>query len=72
MKKSRQNIITARAPDMALKCSEMEAAFFGVIPGTSQSQSGWFEMTSKASVPKRSTIFCAVFGPIPFTAPEAR
>ena len=40
VKKSRQNIMTERAPEMALNRSEMAAAFFGVIPGTSASQSG--------------------------------
>ena len=72
VKKSRQNIMTERAPEMALKFSEMASAFFRVMPGSSASQSGWFEITSKESVPKVSTIFWAVFGPTPFTAPEAR
>ena len=71
-KKSRENIMNSLDPDISIKFFDIARAFFGEIPGMSASHSGWDSMTSKLSVPNFSMIFAAVFGPIPFTAPDAR
>lgn len=52
--------------------SAMSRVRFGPRFGTSTNRPGCVSITSKASMPKWSTIRSASFGPMPLTSPDPR
>ena len=67
-----RNSIRRRTPLCRRKLDDISAALERVMPGISARRDGSFSNTSRLCAPNRSTIFAAVFAPMPLTAREER